>query len=288
MKAYLRFLAAVALLVMLGGCGKQAFIPSDRTIHDTPERYAVIAREHCIPVEKGVTLHGWWLEPIKGNTKGTIVVANGIASNSSECFKKWLWAVDAGYDLFIFDYRGYGRSTGSFDVNGFIDDATAALRYVEAHSAKPIIVVGQSMGGSIVAAALARNVFPSVELAVIDSTFISFASISDAIIRRSVLLWLLHWVPYTVIPYHVNAMENVPEIDVPLLFVAGMEDKVVPPSHTGILYAKATAPKWLWFSERSGHVRSFDNPEVRRAFIELIGDIEGAYRRSDDSSRIFR
>ena len=283
MKTSFRFLAAVMMLVMFSGCGKQAFIPSDRTIHDSPENYPVISSEHRIRVDEAVTLQGWWIEPIEGDTKATIVVVNGIASNSSASFKRWLWVLDAGYDLFIFDYRGYGRSTGSFNIEGFIDDVKAGLHYVEAHSAKPVIVVGQSMGGSIVAAALAEEAFASVELAVIDSAFISFASISDAIIRRSVLLWLLHWVPYTVIPHHVNAMENIPKIDVPLLFIAGMEDEVVPPSHSGILYAKATAPKQLWFSERSGHVRSFDNPKLRRAFIELADDIEGDGPRADDS-----
>ena len=282
------WLYALIVLFTLSGCGKQYLIPSDTTLHDTPENYPVISTEHTIPVDEKVTLHGWWLEPIEGNTKATIVVANGIAENSSESFKKWLWVLDEGYDLFIFDYRSFGHSTGRFDINGFIEDVTAGLHYVEAHSAKPIIVCGQSMGGSIVAAALARNTFPSVELAVIDSSFISFASISDAIMRRSILFWFLHWVPYTVIPYQINAMENIPKIDVPLLFVAGMQDEVVPPSHTGILYAKATAPKRLWFSERSGHVRSFDNPEVQHAFIELVDDIEGAYGRSRDSSRIFR
>ena len=275
-------------IIWLGGCGKQAFIPSDRTIHDTPKNYPVISAEQRIYVNDEVTLQGWWIEPIEGNSKATIVVVNGIASNSTERFKKWLWVLDAGYDLFIFDYRGYGRSTGSFDINGFIEDVTVGLQYVERRSTKPIIVCGQSMGGSIVAAALARSAFASVELAVIDSTFISFASISDTIMRRSLFFWLLHWVPYTVIPSQINAIENIANIDVPLLFVAGMRDEVVPPQHTAILYAKATAPKRLWLSERSGHVRSFENPELQRAFIELADDIEGAYRRSDDSSRIFR
>lgn len=275
-------------LIMFGGCGKQAFIPSDTEIHDTPERYPVVATRHEITVDPAVTLEGWWIEPIEGNTRATIVIVNGIASNSSARFQKWLWALDAGYDLFIFDYRSYGHSTGSFDIEGFVADTTAALHYVERRSAKPVIVCGQSMGGSIVAAALARTAFASVELAVIDSTFISFSSISDVIMRRSVLFWFLHWVPYTAIPAQVNAVENIPNVDVPLLFVAGLSDSVVPPAHTGILYAAAAPPKKLWFVEGEGHVRSFEKPEVQRAFIELADDIEGAYRDNEDSSRIFR
>ena len=68
-----------------------------------------------------------------------------------------LWLVDAGYNVFIFDYRGYGRSEGSPDVKGINLDAEAALETLLARTAGKVIVFGKSLGGAVAVYTVANS-----------------------------------------------------------------------------------------------------------------------------------
>ena len=74
----------------------------------------------------GVSLYGWYFRA-RGPERGTILVCHGNVENMSTHVKLDLWLIDAGYNLFIFDYRGYGNSEGEPDVTGINRDAEAAL-----------------------------------------------------------------------------------------------------------------------------------------------------------------
>ena len=74
----------------------------------------------------GVPLHGWLLCPRKESPRGTILFLHGNAENISTHVQSVLWIVDAGYEVFAFDYRGYGWSGGKPDIPGVHRDARAA------------------------------------------------------------------------------------------------------------------------------------------------------------------
>ncbi len=68
-----------------------------------------------------------------------------------------------GYNTFIFDYRGYGESSGSPSESGTYLDAQAAWRYLTEKKAilpASIVLFGESLGGAI-AAWLAANEKPA-------------------------------------------------------------------------------------------------------------------------------
>ncbi len=275
-------------LLLLAGCSHKGMKVADRVMHDSPANYPVVFSERDIVSKDGTRVRGWLIEPIEGNTAGTVVVFNGLVSNSSTRFQKWLWVTDAGYDLFVVDYRGYGRSEGGFDVDGFIDDVEAVLRYVDAQSGKPIVACGQSMGGSLLIDALGRGPIPSVKLAVIDSTFSSFTQVSRTMMQKSVILFPLSWLPSLIIPEEVNAVNHVARIGVPLLFVTGSADEIVDPDQSRILYETAAEPKAMWISEGSGHVRSFERAPLRAALEEILADLESREWAGSGETRIFR
>lgn len=186
-------------------------------------------------------------------------------------FTQWLWIVDAGYDFFTFDYRGYGDSDAEVDLFGFRDDVNAALEY--AHSLdkdKSIVLVGQSMGGTFVIDALVAQNYDYVSLAVIDSTFTGFDSSISSFMMKSILLFPISWLPYTFFPSELNSIENIEYLKTPVLFVSGESDFIVHQDNSKTLYEKAKARKSIWLVKGAGHVQSFNNSDVRKAFLELL------------------
>ena len=88
-----------------------------------------------------------------------------------------LWMIAEGYNLFVFDYRGYGESQGTPDIDGVHLDAKAALEtlLLTLPRAKQdgIIVFGKSLGGAIAVYAVANSsprVKEQVKALIVDST----------------------------------------------------------------------------------------------------------------------
>ena len=80
--------------------------------------------------------------------RGTILICHGNVENISTHVKLDLWLIDAGYNLFIFDYRGYGRSEGTPTVQGINRDAEAALETLLADDTFAVIEVNLDHPGS--------------------------------------------------------------------------------------------------------------------------------------------
>src|SRR5512134_2862513 len=113
-------------LYSLSGCTSSFFKPG-RTFVANPEVLALSPRDVFFRSPDGLLLHSWFFRAQGGVKRGTILVCHGNVENISTHVKLDLWLVRAGYDLFIFDYRGYGRSEGETTVDGIHLDAGAAL-----------------------------------------------------------------------------------------------------------------------------------------------------------------
>ena len=65
----------------------------------------------------------------KGQKKGLILQYHGNAENLTSHYLSLGWLAHEGFDVFIFDYRGYGRSSGEIDARGISWDSQAAFDY---------------------------------------------------------------------------------------------------------------------------------------------------------------
>jgi fermentation-respiration switch protein FrsA (DUF1100 family) len=84
-----------------------------------------------------------------GPAKGTVVHLHGNAQNMSAHFSFTSWLPQAGFNLLIFDYRGYGKSGGTPSRAGLVLDSIAAIRYVQNRpniAPNRVILLGQSLG----------------------------------------------------------------------------------------------------------------------------------------------
>lgn len=283
-----RYITVVFFLGMvLTGCSQKTMLPTDNRVYDSPENYDLEYSEHHFSSGDGTMLEGWWFKA-EGDKKGMVVVANGIVQNMSARFVKWMWMVEAGYDLFLFDYRGYGRSKADPDMYAYVDDVKAGIEYAHMLDAnQTMIVCGQSMGGALVIDAVAQEDYPYISLLIIDSTFTDFASAGYGLMARTVILWPWSWLPYVFRLEGMDAADYVGEIDKPILFIAGTEDKVIEPENTMALFMQANTTKSFWLVEGAGHVRGFDNPEVRRMLLQQLDAMDDGDELPASEMRIF-
>ncbi|QFR50209.1 alpha/beta hydrolase [Sulfurimonas lithotrophica] len=272
MKTIIHSIILVFISLLFVACGPKTF-PSDNKIYDSPKNYEYSYTSHTFLSEDSTKLYAYHIKSDEQNSKGLIVLANGMKQNMSFRFTEWLWILDAGYDLFIFDYRSYGESYAEADLFGFVDDVKAALKY--AHSLdkeKKIVLIGQSMGGTFVINALKNKEYDYLSFAVSDSTFTGFDDVLSSLLRRSIILFPFSWIPYLTVPKELNADENIQYLKTPILFIAGDDDIVVDYEDSIELYNMTKAKKALWIVKDAAHVQSFNNLEVRDNFLKILED----------------
>jgi len=272
MKTLLKLITFTLLTFNISGCGPKTF-PSDNRVYDSPKNYEYKYKNHTFTSKDGTKLYAYHIKTDEKKSKGLIVLANGMKQNMSFRFTEWLWILDAGYDVFTFDYRSYGDSHVEADLYGFVDDVESALEYAhDLDKDKKIILIGQSMGGAIMIDALKNKEYDYLAFAVSDATFTGFDDALSSIFMRSILLFPFAWVPYLTVPEELNPISNIEYIKTPILFITGDDDIVINYEDSVELYNMTKAKKALWIVKDVGHVQSFNNLNVRKEFLKVLED----------------
>ncbi|HKJ87186.1 MAG TPA: alpha/beta fold hydrolase, partial [Gammaproteobacteria bacterium] len=101
----------VLLIPLLAGCTSLFFYP-DREMVLNPATLGLGFERVAFPSTDGVRLHGWYLPAETERTGGTVLFLHGNAENISNHLRIVDWLPERGFNVFLFDYRGYGRSQG--------------------------------------------------------------------------------------------------------------------------------------------------------------------------------
>ena len=101
----------------------------DRVAYGTPADADRVYEDVRFHSADGTVLAGWFM-PAPGKAHATVVHMHGNAQNMSAHWPYAEWLLDRGFNVFTFDYRGYGNSQGSPDPAGILADAIAALDYL--------------------------------------------------------------------------------------------------------------------------------------------------------------
>lgn len=151
------FLTIMKLLVLLLE-PRLTFFPY-REIDRTPADFGIEYQELSFPTSDGETLSAWFLDQL--NPLANLVFFHGNGGNISVGCMDYLVTLHRhGYSVFVFDYRGYGKSSGSPSEEGFYLDSRAAVSYFwkRLHRNYDLVLyLGHSLGG--VAAACAAEVY---------------------------------------------------------------------------------------------------------------------------------
>jgi fermentation-respiration switch protein FrsA (DUF1100 family) len=218
------------------------FFPS-RAAGSTPAALGLRYLDLEIPTEDGERLHGFWI-PAPRRTRGHLLLCHGNAGNIGDRILHARRLVDQGLDVLLFDYRGYGRSTGRPSVAGTRVDARAArsvlLSRPEVDPGR-VVYLGESVGGAV-ALELAEEAAPR-GLVLLSS----FSSIRE--MRR------VHYpfVPEAFVPDAYPSLALIGRLEVPVLVVHGERDEIVPVEQARALFAAARGTKRLEILPGVGH-----------------------------------
>lgn len=211
------FIAYVAVcLAVYFFQAKLVFIPTVGEPEYTPESVGLNFQDLTLQSENE-KIHAWFV-PAKEN-KGTVLFCHGNAGNlghRTATVKAWN---RVGMNILLFDYRGYGKSTGEPTEKGCYEDARAAWNWLKENGQlqKPFIIHGRSLGGGI--ASWAAGEF-NADALILESTFTSIPEMGA------------HYYPFLPIgmisSINFSTGERLPKLKIPLLVIHGQKDEVIP------------------------------------------------------------
>lgn len=189
------------------------------------------------------SLVAWYVSAEEPDAK-TILFCHGNAGDLGSRVDAMRTLHDLGFNIFFFDYRGYGHSTGSPTEGGTYQDARAAWAYLVKERGVPaekLVIYGRSLGGAV-AVRLASEV-GAVAL-VLDSTFSS---------ARDMAAGMFPLLPSRLLcRYRYNSHALIDSVNMPVLIAHSREDEMIPFTMGQRLFAKAREPK-VFYEGHGGH-----------------------------------
>lgn len=240
--------------------GDAMFYRPDAIVHGTPESYGLQIEDVWFAAVDGPRLHGWWA-PADGESIGTVVYCHGNHANLTHHARFVAWLPSRGFNLLLFDYRGFGSSEGTVSRAGTVEDTVAAIDFALARDPERTVVFGHSLGGAVGIVAAARR--PAVRAVIAESTFPSYRAAARAIAPR-----LEPLVPL-LISAGLDPIDSLPDLAPrPLLVIHGTNDAIVPFELGRALFDAADEPKQWHPVEGGGHVTPW--VDLGTAFEELV------------------
>ena len=235
-------LALLALAGLTAGCRESVearfiYFPS-RELTADPAAVGLAFRDVAFAAADGVKLHGWL---IPGRSPTTLLYSHGNGGNMAGRVTIARMLVDRlGVGVFMYDYRGYGRSEGAPSEAGLVSDALGARAALlrEGVAADDIVYFGRSLGSAVtVDLALAhppRGV-------VLESPFASVRAMANTVLPAAGYLFSTRW----------DSLAKIGKLRAPLLVLHGDADETIPYAQGQALFAAAPEPK-TFFTIRGG------------------------------------
>lgn len=197
---------------------------------DAPFRWAFEDLRLAIGAE---TTHAWWI-PVE-NAKGAILFSHGNGGTIADRLEQCAMLRDLGYSILLYDYGGFGESTGRASEQRCYQDGMAAWAYLTQERRIPadrIVLYGESLGGGV-ACELARTVRP--QAVVLQCSFLSVTRRAKEIFPFMPIELLLR--------HRFDNEAKIRELGAPILIIASPHDTIIPFHHGKRLFELAPEPK---------------------------------------------
>lgn len=233
----------------------------------TPANWGHRYRQVNIISKDGTRLNGWWIESKTQPSRGTVVFSHGTAGSMGHHLGFVMWLAKAGYDVLMYDYRGYGKSQGNTDRLGMVQDAHAALVFAGTQNKAidhKVISYGHSLGGAKSVVAIAENKPAKVRAVITDATFASY---------RDMALVLGGKLAADLVTDELSPVDEIAKISpLPLLIIHGNKDPVVPLAQGQKLFEAAKKPKTMFKVKEGGHGNNLwrDKGAYRKKMLEWL------------------
>jgi fermentation-respiration switch protein FrsA (DUF1100 family) len=254
------------------GGGNQLFYLPTRDEPATPASWGCKYENISFKSADGTPLHGWFI-PAKGKSpQGTVVFSHGNAGSLGHHLGFVTWLVEAGYNVMMYDYRGFGKSGGSVDRRGMVDDVKAAFAHVGRRPGvdpRRLVSYGHSLGGAKSVTALGETPVRGLRAVVIDGAFASYKAMARVIGGQ---------LGESLVTDELAPRDYVGKLSpVPLLVVHGTRDEVVPVAQGRQLFQSAGQPKTMFEVEAGRHGDALlvnDGRFRKRMLVWLAGNLD--------------
>ena len=197
----------------------------------SPDRLGLPYRDLRLKTEDGETLQGWWM-PRPEPDAPVLLFFHGNAGNREDRLHNLAGLWQAGISVLIFDYRGYGGSTGSPSEPGLVADGLAAFDWLADQVAPaPVVLFGRSLGGAVAAAVAGRR--PAKGL-ILESTFTSARDMAGRVLPLPGV--------HLIVRARYDALAAVRDLRLPLLVIHGTADEIVPFAMGRRIFESAASP----------------------------------------------
>ena len=195
--------------------------------------------------EDGVNLHGWFFPAPSASTRAHVaaLVCHGNGGNISHRLDLANAILETGVSVFLFDYRGYGRSQGRPTEKGTYLDAQAAHNWLRKRGFAPgnIIAFGESLGGGVASELAVRETLAGL---VLQGTFTCVPDIGAE---------LFPWLPVRLIgSIQYDTCSKLPRLKIPVMVMHSRSDGLIGFHHAEKNFACANEPK-LFFELAGDH-----------------------------------
>lgn len=259
----------LSIATLLSGCRESLergfiYYPVRELVGD-PSSVRLAFRDLAFEAKDGTRLHGWL---VPGPTPTTLLWCHGNAGNISHRLENIRLFVDQlGVGVFIFDYRGYGKSAGVPTEAGLVSDALAAREALIRAGVAPerIVYFGRSLGAAVaIDLALAH---PPRAL-ILESPFLSVKAMANRTLPGSGYLFRTRW----------DSAPKIPGVRAPLMILHGDADEIVPYAHGRALFDAAPEPKTFYAIRGAHHNDTYiaGGPEYWSAWRRFLGSLPPA------------
>jgi pimeloyl-ACP methyl ester carboxylesterase len=227
----------------------------ERIISKTPAEYQLPFEDVYVDVNDGngknERIHAWWI-PAGNPLDRCLIYLHGSALNIEANITHARRFHHMGFSVFLVSYRGYGKSDGTFPTEGQVySDAQAAWTYlVEQKGIDPeaIFIYGHSLGGAVAIQLALNN--PAAGGLIVEAAFTSIADMARRIPKYRIF-------PIDLIVHErFDSIEKVGQLQIPVLYIHGTDDKLVPSEMSHELYKRTASSKQLKLIPGGGHNNS--------------------------------
>ncbi|WP_116106424.1 alpha/beta hydrolase [Lewinella sp. IMCC34191] len=214
--------------------------------------------ELYVPTSDGVELNVVAFR--KPEARGAILFLHGNRGSNRRSFRQTEALMDTDYDLYLFDYRGYGKSGGSItsEEQLYEDAQTMYDTLLNHYSEEHIIVAGYSLGTGMASYLAAEN---NPEYCVLAAPYASITAM------KNLWLWM---VPDFILKYPLNTVDNVARSRCPVTVIHGQRDDFIPFDMAEEIKAVAPDRVQLIPLPDVGHRGAILDPTFARTILRLI------------------
>lgn len=247
--------------------------------YSRPEAFGIDYENVYFDSSENHRLHAWHMKTKAKKVKGLVLFFHGNAQNLSSHALSIQWITKYGYDVFIFDYRGYGLSQGTPNLEGVHQDGLHAFKKAKEiqkkRGAKKFVAMGQSLGGNILMQTLPAHE-ESVDYVVLDSTFTSYKEIAFEKLKEVWFLWPVSPLAYFLVSDSHSPEDNIAKFKKPTLVIHSKADQVIPYFMGEEIYNGLTMKeKKIWTLEKAPHISVYqvENKKYQRELVKLLDNL---------------